>query len=70
MSKLPWLYIVAGILTVSFLVWLLYEPAMTNDEVIAETRKCESAGLRAVLIQNGFNFKTMRVQCEPRKEKE
>lgn len=39
---------------------------MTNDEVIAEVQKCERAGLKAEIIQNGINFQTVRVQCVPR----
>ena len=34
--------------------------AMTNDEIIAETQKCEAAGLRAVYISNNT------IQCRPK----
>ena len=37
-------------------------PQMTNDEVIAEVKKCKDAGLDAYIINGDFG--TARVECD------
>lgn len=39
---------------------------MTNDEIIAETTKCNSAGLDAQDLHCGDDHQTVIVQCKPR----
>lgn len=39
--------------------------ALTNDEIIAETQKCEAAGLRAVVQYNGMTMNARKVTCLP-----
>lgn len=36
---------------------------MTNDQVIAEVKKCEAAGLKAQQVQNIFKYQTSRINC-------
>ena len=38
-------------------------PAMTNDEIIADKKKCEDAGMDYSEIINGFTYETIRVKC-------
>lgn len=38
---------------------------MTNDEIIAETKLCEDAGLTASALHCGDDHKTTSIQCEP-----
>ena len=47
------------------LVFLAGCQGMTNDEIIAETKKCEGAGLDAHLWMNGINQRW--IQCHPKK---
>jgi len=37
---------------------------MPNDEIIAETKKCEEAGMQAVPLFSGFTL--TRIQCRPK----
>lgn len=39
---------------------------LTNEQIIAETKKCEDAGLDATTIYNGFNYKVWEVICKPK----
>ena len=45
-----------------------YQP-MTNDEIIAEVKKCESAGLDAERFSKGIDYKTYRIECRPKGKK-
>lgn len=38
---------------------------LTNEQIIAETKKCEAAGLRAVALFSGFDSRTRRIECRP-----
>lgn len=37
--------------------------AMTNDAIIAETKKCQSAGMDSTQIGNFFDYSIIRVTC-------
>lgn len=39
--------------------------SMTNEEVIAETQKCEDAGMEATLGIRLIDYRTMFVACHP-----
>ena len=39
--------------------------SMTNDQIIQEVNKCKAAGLKPEVIQNGWDYSVIRVQCEP-----
>lgn len=39
---------------------------MSNDDVISETHKCESAGLNAQALHVGDDWTTTAIQCMPR----
>lgn len=45
---------------------------MTNDEIIAECKKCEDAGLRPSVVEQ-YNISgyrgVIRIECLPKKEK-
>lgn len=45
---------------------------MTNDEIIAETKKCESADLsaEALKVEAEFGSQTVLIQCQPKQSKE
>ena len=38
---------------------------LDNDQIIAETKKCEAAGMRAVLMQNAGTGVVVDVVCYP-----
>lgn len=38
---------------------------MTNEQIIAETKLCEDAGLTASALHCGDDYKTTSIQCEP-----
>ena len=40
-----------------------FDRVMTNDQVIAEVKKCEKAGMRAQQIQSAFALRTVRINC-------
>lgn len=48
------------------LIALLLAGCMSNDEVIAATKKCEDAGMDAQLMVGTFHGWPMDVQCQPR----
>lgn len=37
---------------------------MTNDEVIAEAKKCEEAGYNVIQSNNSFGYGTYKVICD------
>ena len=39
---------------------------MTNDEIIAEHKKCAAAGMRTERFVNGFTSTTDRITCVPK----
>lgn len=39
---------------------------MTNDQIIAETKKCRDAGFTPQVGFNGWNGRVLFVQCLPR----
>lgn len=43
---------------------------MTNEQIIAETKLCEDAGLTASALHCGDDYKTTSIQCEPIKRGE
>lgn len=50
-------------------VVLLGGCSMTNEEVIAECKKCEDAGMEAALVYNMWTYSTVRVDCHPKEAK-
>ena len=43
---------------------------MPNDQIISETKKCESAGMEAQILISGLNNRVISVQCvQKRKSK-
>lgn len=42
---------------------------MTNDEVIAECKKCDAAGLKIERVYNDWTKETIRINCVPKKDK-
>lgn len=44
-------------------------PPLTNDEIIAETKKCEDADMRAVYFSSMVDGTTRRIECGPREER-
>lgn len=48
---------------------LLAGCSMSNDEIIAETKKCEAAGMEAQQLARMWNYKVVRIQCVPRYSK-
>lgn len=42
-----------------------YIAPMSNDEIIAETKKCTDAGLRAVPMAALWDGVTRRIVCQP-----
>ena len=40
--------------------------SMTNDAVIAETKKCEAAGMKPEIVREGWRFTIIRVECVPK----
>ena len=42
------------------------ERTMTNDQIIAETKKCEAAGLKADPMVNGWTGAVRNIQCIPK----
>lgn len=39
---------------------------MNNDEIIAETKKCEAAGMDAVHLARMWDYRVVIVQCAPK----
>ena len=55
------------ILSCCFLIAGCAEP-MSNDEIIAETNKCEEAGLRAWAHKRIlYPFQTIQIECMPQR---
>ena len=59
-------YILIILCSVSLLIGC--QRSMTNDEVISECAKCTKAGLKPVVIQNGFTYEVRKVICVPKWE--
>jgi len=38
---------------------------MTNEEIIAQMKLCESAGMRGIQYSSGLGLATVRVECQP-----
>jgi hypothetical protein len=44
-----------------------HHPALTSDQIIKETKKCEAAGMRAIGLDEIWSGDTIRaIQCEPK----
>lgn len=62
----------AGLIVITLLgVWAVKSfpkpaPALTNDQIIAETKKCEAASMKSSQIINGLTYDVIKVICEPR----
>lgn len=48
---------------IAFALLLLSCSSMTNDEIIKETKKCQDAGLRAVVYENANG--DLIIKCKP-----
>lgn len=54
------------LLTTVCLLWLVGCMPLSNDEIIAEKRKCEAAGMRGVqLTSMASGGRTQAVECRP-----
>jgi len=42
---------------------------MTNDEIIAEKKKCDDAGMTPQIIYSGWTYEVMHLQCMVKEEK-
>jgi len=63
-------FAIAVIITVLIFVCGCYS-AMNNDEVIAECKKCEEAGMKAVVVHLNFDsYPIIGVRCLPQEDKE
>ena len=40
----------------------------TNDQIIAETKKCEAAGMEPKLIYNAWTNEPLFIRCDPKKK--
>jgi hypothetical protein len=38
---------------------------LTNDQIIAETRKCREAGMGVAVVMNLFTYETEKIICTP-----
>lgn len=38
---------------------------MTNEEIIAEVKKCHAAGMKAKSFVDGLSMRTMHIECQP-----
>lgn len=45
------------------LIFLLAGCGLTNEEIIAETKKCKDAGMEAERIFNGITYDITKIQC-------
>lgn len=45
-----------------FFMWITPD-AMTNEQIITETKRCEDAGLEANQVMNGFTYDVTKVIC-------
>lgn len=45
---------------------LLAGCSMSNDEIIAETKKCEAAGMEAQQLAHMWSYSVVKIQCVPR----
>lgn len=43
---------------------------MSNDQIIYETKKCESAGMKSYTVLNAINGNTTRVICKSKEAKQ
>lgn len=57
----------AKILLLVALVTIGCRGALTNAEIVSETKFCESNGMRAVHYSSGLGFETVRIECAPKK---
>lgn len=53
---------------IAFFSWATPD-ALSNDQIIAETKKCEDAGMEANQILNGFTYDVTKVICSPKAKK-
>ncbi len=51
-----------------FLTLFLAACSMTNDEVIAETKKCKESGMDVIAFRFADAGEITKIQCAPKKE--
>lgn len=61
--------IIAGISLIIYLVDLSMPKPMSNDQIIKETKKCESAGMKSYTVMSAINNSITRVICDSKDEK-
>lgn len=49
--------------TLTVCLLLLAGCSMSNDEIIAETKKCEDAGMDAQQLARVWDYRVQQVQC-------
>ena len=55
------------IFTLAILMLAGCQESMTNEQIIAEVKKCEQAGLRAKLFFIGYGDIPKKVVCKPKR---
>lgn len=40
-------------------------PALSNEEIIKQTKLCEEAGMKAVSLSTAMDDSTRRIECRP-----
>ena len=53
-----------------FLTLFLAACSMTNDEVIAETKKCKESGMDVIAFRHAAAGVITKIQCAPKKDGE
>lgn len=54
-----------SLIAVGFAAFLIGCSGLTNDQIIAETRKCREAGMGVATVTNLFTYETEKVICVP-----
>lgn len=58
-----------GIFAILFLSGCHTNKSMTNDEIIAECKKCNDAGLTPYYVRNAATYDIVKITCYPKEEK-
>lgn len=43
-----------------------HQSYLTNEEIVEQTKFCESNGLGSRVIYNGFNYRVINIICDPK----
>ena len=56
--------IVVGLLSFGWFIGWLLPNSMTNQQIVEQTKYCESNGMKANQIINGFTYDVVKVICK------